>query len=192
MSESEALTKIIVGLGNPGDRYTRTRHNIGFMVLEALAQETAASWTNCFFSCACRINIDGVQVLLAEPLTFMNNSGSAVQAILSNLKRSSEDLLVVYDDLNLPLGRIRVRERGSAGGHNGLASILTTLNTEEILRVRLGIGEEQMPGDKAEFVLSDFPPGKQTVLDAMIHTAGNAVKSILRDGVSKTMAIFNA
>jgi PTH1 family peptidyl-tRNA hydrolase len=192
MSESEVLTKIIVGLGNPGDRYTRTRHNIGFMVLEALAQEAAASWSNYFFSCVCRVEIEGAQVLLAEPLTYMNNSGRAVNAILSNLKRSSEDLLVIYDDLNLPLGRIRIRERGSAGGHHGLESILTTLNTEEILRMRLGIGEERMTEDKAEFVLSDFPPEDQTVLDEMIHTAGKAVKSIVRDGVSKTMAIFNA
>jgi peptidyl-tRNA hydrolase, PTH1 family len=192
MSESEALTKIIVGLGNPGDRYTRTRHNIGFMVLEALAKEAAASWSNYIFSCVCRVEIEGAQVLLAEPLTYMNNSGRAVNAILSNLKRSSEDLLVIYDDLNLPLGRIRIREKGSAGGHHGLESILTTLNTEEILRMRLGIGEERMTEDKAEFVLSDFPPEEQTVLDEMIHTAGKAVKSIVRDGVSKTMAIFNA
>ena len=100
--------------------------------------------------------------------------------------------MLVVDDLNLPFGRIRVRERGSGGGHHGLESILTILNTEEIVRVRVGIGEEQMPKDKTNFVLSDFPPEKQSELETMISKAGNAVKSILSDGVAKTMAIFNA
>ncbi len=186
------MTKIIVGLGNPGDRYARNRHNIGFMVLEALTQDVNARWSDHVLSRTCRMNIDGAQVLLVEPLTYMNNSGRAVHRMLMDLLRNPGDLLVIYDDLNLPLGRIRIREKGSGGGHHGLESILTTLNTEEILRMRLGVGEEQMPEDKAEFVLSDFPLGKQPVLDEMIRTAGNAVKSILRDGVSKTMAIFNA
>jgi peptidyl-tRNA hydrolase, PTH1 family len=100
--------------------------------------------------------------------------------------------VLVVDDLNLPFGRIRVRERGSDGGHHGLESILTMLGTEEVLRVRVGIGEEQMPEDKAAFVLSDFPPEKRTGVNEMIIQTGNAVKSILCDGVSKTMAIFNA
>jgi len=189
---TEALTKIIVGLGNPGGRYERNRHNIGFMVLDVLAREGSGSWANCLLSRTCRVDIDGAKALLVEPLTYMNNSGKAIHLLLSALQRNPEELLVIYDDLNLPLGRIRIRERGSAGGHHGLESILTILNTEEILRVRMGIGEEQMPKDKAEFVLSDFPQEKQTELDEMIRTAGNAVKSILRDGASKTMAIFNA
>ncbi len=112
--------------------------------------------------------------------------------MLSAFQRGPQDLLVVADDLNLPFGRIRIRERGSAGGHHGLESILDVLNTDEIMRVRMGIGEEQMPEDKADFVLSDFPQQKQAELDDMILKAGNAMKSILNDGVSKTMAIFNA
>jgi peptidyl-tRNA hydrolase, PTH1 family len=187
-----ALTKIIVGLGNPGNQYARNRHNIGFMVLDALSREAESYWSFNMLSRTCRMNIEGAQVLLAEPLTYMNNSGKAVHALLSGYQRSPEDLLMIYDDLNLPLGRIRIREKGSAGGHHGLESILAAFNTEEILRMRIGIGEEQMPIDKTGFVLSDFPPGKQAELDEMIRTAGSAVKSILRDGVSKTMAIFNA
>jgi PTH1 family peptidyl-tRNA hydrolase len=192
MSQSETLDRIIVGLGNPGGQYARTRHNVGFMVLEELAREAAASWAQDALSRTCRIRIGGAQVLLVEPLTYMNNSGRAVHKILLGCQKGPGDLLAIYDDLNLPLGRIRIRERGSAGGHHGVESILTLLNTEEILRMRVGVGEEQMPEDKAEFVLSDFPPGKHAVLDEMIRTAGNAVKSILHDGVSKTMAIFNA
>jgi len=190
--ETNALAKIIIGLGNPGERYAQTRHNIGFMVLDALARETSGSWSICLHSRTCRVKIGGCPVLLAEPLTYMNRSGMAVQALLSALGRSAQDLLLVMDDLNLPLGRIRIRERGSAGGHHGLESVLSVLNTEEIARIRMGIGEEQMPLDKADFVLSGFSTEKQAELDSMIIKAGNAVKSILNDGVAKTMAIFNA
>ncbi len=190
--ETEALAKVIIGLGNPGEQYARNRHNVGFMVLEALAREASGNWSPYLLSRACRIEINGCHVLLAEPLTYMNHSGKAVEALLSALRRNTQDLLLIVDDLNLPLGRIRIRERGSAGGHHGLESILSALNTDEIARIRMGIGEEQMPGEKADFVLSDFPPGKQAELEDMINKAGNAVKSILSDSVAKTMAIFNA
>jgi len=190
--EKEAVAKVIVGLGNPGERYARNRHNIGFMTVEALAREQSGWWTPDLLSRTCRVVAGGCPVLLVEPLTYMNRSGRAVQLVLSAFGRSPQDLLLVLDDLSLPFGRIRVRERGSAGGHHGLESVLSVLNTDEIVRVRMGVGEEQMPEDKADFVLSDFPPEKQTDLDAMITRAGNAVKSILVDGVSKTMALFNA
>jgi len=190
--ETKDLDKIIVGLGNPGEEYARSRHNAGLMVVETIAREAAGAWSTFLLSRVCRIEVGGRQVLLAEPSTFMNNSGKAVHVLLSALQRNAEDLLLVFDDLNLPLGRIRIREKGSAGGHRGVESILTILRTEEILRLRLGIGEEQMPQDKTGFVLSDFPPGKQAELDEMIINAVNAVKSILRDGVTKSMAMFNA
>lgn len=190
--ETELLARIIIGLGNPGEQYARNRHNIGFMVVEALAREAGGKWFRRGLSRECRIEINGCPVLLAEPLTYMNRSGKAVDALLSTLQRKPQDLLLVIDDLNLPFGRIRVRERGTAGGHHGLESILNMLGTDEIVRVRMGIGEEQMPEDKAEFVLSDFPQQKQAELDGMILKAGNAIKSLLNDGISKTMAIFNA
>ena len=190
--ETEPLARIIIGLGNPGEQYARSRHNIGFMVLEALAGDAGGQWQRSSLSRTCRIVLNGCSVLLAEPLTYMNHSGKAVHALLTNLHRKPQDLLLVFDDLNLPFGRIRIRERGTAGGHHGLESILNILETDEIVRVRLGIGEERMPEDKADFVLSDFPKQKQPELDDMILKAGNAVKSILLDGVSKTMAIFNA
>ena len=190
--DAGALAKVIVGLGNPGRKYQRSRHNIGFMVLEALAREASGSWSRRMLSRTCRVEIEDVPVLLVEPLVYMNNSGSAVQGILSALERGPQDLLVVSDDFNLPLGRIRIREGGSAGGHRGLESILTLLNTDEILRVRIGVGEESMPDSRAEFVLSDWPAESMPKVDEMIVKAGNAVKSILKDGVSKSMAIFNA
>jgi len=190
--ETDAPERIIVGLGNPGNQYAANRHNIGFMVLDLLALEANGPWRFNMLSRICRGNIDRAPVLLVEPLTYMNNSGKAVQSLLSTLQRGPEGLLVIYDDLNLPLGRIRIREKGSAGGHHGLESILSALGTEKILRLRVGIGEERMPGDKAGFVLSDFPPEKQAELDEMIHVARDAVKSIVQNGVSRAMAIFNA
>lgn len=189
---TEALEKIIVGLGNPGEHYSQNRHNVGFMVLEALGRELSGSWTTYALSQVCRVELDGCEVLLVKPSTYMNHSGKAVHALLTALQRSPLDLLVIMDDLNLPFGRIRIRQSGSAGGHNGLESILNIMKTEEIMRVRVGIGEESMPEEKADFVLSDFPPQRQAELDEMIIKAGNAVRSILSSGVAKTMALFNA
>ncbi len=186
------MTKIFVGLGNPGDRYARNRHNVGFMVLDALARELSGQWAGCLHFRSCPARIEGAALLLVEPLTYMNNSGKVVYPLVAQLRKNPEDLVVICDDLNLPLGRIRIRERGSAGGHRGLESILEAFNTEEILRIRMGIGQQQMPENKAEFVLTDFPPENKMELDEMIRTAGNAAQSILRVGASKTMAIFNA
>ncbi len=160
--------------------------------MDALAREQSGQWTPDLLSRTCRVAVGSRPVLLVQPLTYMNLSGKAVQLILSALGLGPQDLILIVDDLSLPLGRIRIRERGSAGGHHGLESIFGILNTDEIVRVRMGVGEEQMPEDKSEFVLSDFQPEIQTDLDAMIAKAGNAVKSILVDGVSKTMAILNA
>ena len=190
--DTEDLDKIIVGLGNPGQRYQWNRHNAGFLLADALARQAEGTWSTYLLSRNCKATIQGNPVLLVKPLTYMNRSGKAVHALLTTLKRGPEHLILVYDDLDLPLGRIRIRRRGSAGGHHGLESVLDILGTQEILRVRLGIGEEQMPDDKIDFVLSDFPPERQSELDGMIIKAGDAVKSILNNGVSKSMTIFNA
>ena len=189
---TEDLDKIIVGLGNPGQRYESNRHNVGFLTVDSLARPANNTWSTCLSSLVCKVKISGHPVLLVKPLTYMNRSGGAVHALLTAINRGPENLILVYDDLNLPLGRIRIRRKGSAGGHRGLESILKVFGTEEIMRVRLGIGEEQMPEDKKDFVLSDFPPEKQAELDGMITKAGDAVKSILENGVSKSMTIFNA
>jgi PTH1 family peptidyl-tRNA hydrolase len=180
-----------MGLGNPGAKYARTRHNVGFMVLEALAREAQGIWVKDGNTRTCRVEIAGCRTLLAEPLTYMNRSGEVLPALLGKYGREARDVVVLLDDLSLTLGRIRVRERGSAGGHHGLESILYAIDTDEVIRVRLGIGEEYMPKDKADYVLSDFPMEKQAELDDMIAKAGDAVRTILKDGVAQTMAIFN-
>lgn len=184
--------RIVLGLGNPGASYARNRHNVGFMVLDALAREAGARWSERGVARTCRTEIGGRQVLLAEPLTYMNRSGRAARMLLEALGLGPGDLIVVLDDLSLPLGRLRVRERGSAGGHHGLESVLELAGTDDIVRVRLGIAEEQMPEDKAGFVLSDFSAGQAAELEEMISKAGNAVKSILSEGVARTMALYNA
>ena len=185
--------RMIVGLGNPGERYAKTRHNAGFMVVDALASESgAAAWSMECQAHVCLLAIEGQPVFLVKPLTFMNLSGNAVKLLLAERGLEPRDVLLLLDDLNLPFGRIRIRAGGSAGGHNGLKSVLRMLESEEVPRLRLGIGEENMPADKAEFVLSDFPAGRLPDLAEMIIQARNAVKRILRDGVSKAMVLINA
>ena len=183
--------RIVVGLGNPGTRYERNRHNVGFMVLDELAREVSGKWSTRGEARTCQVQAMGCRMLLVKPLTYMNRSGDILPALLEHYECGANDVVVLLDDLSLPLGRIRVRERGSAGGHHGLESILDALDTDDIVRVRLGIGEENMPKDKANYVLSDFPPERQSELDGMIAEASSAVRSILNDGVARTMAIFN-
>jgi len=190
--EAAPVDRIIAGLGNPGAKYARTRHNVGFMVLDALAREVSAGWITAGKVRTSCVEIADRRTLLVEPLSYMNRSGEVLPMLLDRFGCEARDVVVILDDLSLPLGRIRVRERGSAGGHHGLESILDALDTDEIIRVRLGIGEEPMPKDKAGYVLSDFPLEKQAELDDMIAKAGDAVRAILKDGVSQTMAIFNS
>lgn len=185
--------RLIVGLGNPGARYESTRHNVGYMVLDEIAREAqAGAWSATSHSQVCTASLAAEQVLLAKPLTFMNLSGQAVRALLDEYRLAPKELVLVLDDFSLPLGRIRIRERGSSGGHNGLESVIRMLNSDEIIRVRLGIGQEDMPEEKAEFVLSDFPPDHMPDLKGMIDRAALAVRCIIAEGVSRAMSVFNA
>ena len=185
--------RLIVGLGNPGIRYQQTRHNAGFMVLDELARGAGAPpWSAGCRSLVCVATIAAQPVLLAKPCTYMNASGSAVQLLLAEYRLDAGEMIVVLDDLNLPLGRIRIRERGSGGGHHGMESIAGMFNSDEIIRVRLGIGEENMPEDKAAFVLSAVPQGRETAWQEMITRASQAVRMMLGDGLSKAMSVFNA
>ncbi len=186
-------SRLIIGLGNPGVQYAATRHNVGFMVVDALAREAGIErWSSGCRSLVSRAMIGGRETLLAKPLTYMNLSGQALSLLLSEHGLLLQDTLLIVDDFNLPFGRIRLRTRGSAGGHHGLESVIRAVASEEFLRVRLGIGEEDAPVDKAQFVLSDFPPEREAELSDMIRRAAEAVKMILSDGVSRAMSVFNA
>ena len=184
--------RLVVGLGNPGERYRRTRHNAGFMVVDALAARVGAgrgreepdAWV-------AEARIGGEDVLLVKPLTFMNRSGLAVEALRAARGLAPEDVLAVVDDAALELGELRVRERGSHGGHNGLRSLIDVMGSEDFPRVRMGIRKGELPEDLAEYVLSEFPEEDVLVVQEIVGRAADAVECFLREGAAPAMNRFN-
>jgi len=185
--------KLIVGLGNPGIIYRDSRHNIGFSVVKALAKACKISFKRESSSCSLvgRGKMEGQAVVLAMPLTFMNLSGSAVNALLKKYKIGPEDLLVVCDDLNLEFGRMRIRPSGSSGGQRGLKSIIAALNSQEFCRLRVGIGRPHPATDAADFVLSYFKRNELAGVKEIIERAGDCCQVWAARGVTESMNIFN-
>lgn len=185
---------LIVGLGNPGKDYEWTRHNLGFMLIDKLAHDDGivVGRRECS-SLVGRGQIEGKAVRLAKPQTFMNLSGHAVSCLLAKVQSESPigQLLVISDDLALPLGAIRIRERGSAGGHNGLKSIIAEVGTNEFLRLRIGIQPEHPISDPRQFVLDAFPRSERTVVGEVLEQGAKAIRTIIRDGALKAMSEFN-
>jgi PTH1 family peptidyl-tRNA hydrolase len=185
--------RLVLGLGNPGPRYRRTRHNLGFMVVEALAARwggRAGRTEHEAFVVEAERN--GEPVLLARPLTFMNRSGLAAERLLSFTGLAAGEMLVVVDDFSLDLGLVRVREKGSHGGHNGLRSIIETLGSDEFPRIRVGIRAGEVPEDLAEFVLSEFSEDEILTVQEMVGAGADAVETFLADGAAVTMNRFNS
>ena len=185
---------LIVGLGNPGEEYKWTRHNLGFMLIDKLAAK--ADVTVKRRDCRSLIGsavIEGERVRLIKPQTFMNLSGEAVACLLAKEKvdDASNDLIVISDDLALPFGTIRLRERGSAGGHNGLKSIIGTIGTSEFVRLRIGIQPDHPVSDSKAFVLEDFRKSQRDEVEEILDKAAEAMHSVLRDGIKKAMSLFN-
>jgi PTH1 family peptidyl-tRNA hydrolase len=185
--------RLVVGLGNPGERYRRTRHNLGFMVVDALMARAGAGrgHEEGLAQVASARLVSGDPLLLVKPLTFMNRSGVAVERLLSAHAGSPQDLLVVVDDVALELGRLRVRERGSHGGHNGLRSIIDALGSDEFPRIRVGIRRGELAGDLAGYVLDAFPPDEVLVVQEAVERAADAVEYALREGTVAAMNRFN-
>ncbi len=185
--------KLIVGLGNPGIEYQFTPHNLGFLTLDRLAERCGIEISNRRSRALTgKATLGSEQVLLAKPETYMNLSGMAVRELLQELElRPEQDLLVVYDELDLPFGAIRVRPRGGPAGHNGMKSILGALGTEEFARVRLGIAPERKPADGARYVTAPFRRSQLKVVDELLETAADAVEAIVKDGVAAAMNRFN-
>jgi len=185
------LKFLVVGLGNPGREYAHTRHNIGFDVLELLAQKAEATFSTDRHADVARIKLRGKPVVLIKPSTFMNLSGKAVNYWLQTEHIPIENLLVITDDIALPAGTIRIRLKGSDGGHNGLKSINETLNSTSYARLRFGVGSEFLKGQQADYVLSAWPLEQQKMISEKIETAAEAIRTFVAIGPVMAMNRFN-
>ncbi|NCC51610.1 MAG: aminoacyl-tRNA hydrolase [Spartobacteria bacterium] len=185
--------KMVAGLGNPGRRYAATRHNIGFMVVDEVARNQDGAFRKHWFiqASSCPCTLAGEKVLLAKPRTFMNLSGLAVKALMCRYRMTPEDIVVIFDDLDLPVGQLRIRSRGSAGGHKGLQSVIEALDTQAFIRLRIGIGRCPEGKNVIDYVLSDFTAEERTLMMRATARAVCALEEIFRDGVDKAMNTFN-
>lgn len=185
--------KWIVGLGNPGAAYEDTRHNIGFKVIDALADR----WNIKVKESKCRGllgegNVRGMKVVLLKPMTYMNLSGESVRALMDYFKTPLEDGLIIYDDMDTPTGSVRLRYQGGPGGHNGIKSIIQHSGTQQFNRIRMGVSRPQHPGvNIADYVLSNFPKSEREAVEAMIGAACEAAEFSLTNPFEHTMAKFN-
>lgn len=186
---------LIVGLGNPGERYEWTRHNLGFMFVDMLARQsnTQVKRAECR-ALVGRAEIEGHTVELAKPQTYMNLSGESVACLLKKRDslKTADGLLVVSDDIALPFGSIRLRPRGSSGGQKGLKSIISVLGTDEFPRLRIGIRPEHTVSDTASFVLERFPASQRGEVEKVLERSAEALRAVLRDGIDKAMAQYNS
>lgn len=184
---------IITGLGNPGKQYENTRHNIGFMVIDSIAKahqipvievkhraQIGKGWLN------------GEKVILAKPLTYMNASGESVRALTDYYKIDTRtNLIVIYDDISMDIGQLRIRKKGSAGGHNGIKSIIAHLGSEEFQRIKIGVGDKGPGDDLADYVLGNFNKAERSIMEERIVDAASAVEMMIRDGADAAMNLYN-
>ena len=187
-------TRLIVGLGNPGPEYADTRHNVGFRTADEIARRHATAWQDKRGSLSSLVavisNADDVSIVLAKPQTFMNRSGAAIRDLLEFLKLDSLQALVVYDEMDLPFGTLRLRERGSPGTHNGMRSVVSALGTEAIPRLRIGIGQSH-PGEATSHVLSEFTDEERDAVDDLIVRAAEAALAWAKQGAVVAMNRYN-
>ena len=183
---------IIVGLGNPGEKYAHTRHNVGFEVIDILADRIGIHVDEKKHKGLCgRGVLEGQKVVLVKPQTFMNASGECVRAVADFYKVTEEEIILVYDDISLEPGRLRVRGQGSAGGHNGIKNIIAHLGSQEFPRVKVGIGEKPKGMDLADYVLSHFSKGEWEQMEEAFRNAADAVTVLISQGTEEAMNRFN-
>jgi peptidyl-tRNA hydrolase, PTH1 family len=193
VGEASEGVKLIVGLGNPGDEYQLTPHNLGFLAIDRIAGNLGVDVRNRQWrALTARAVIADQAVLLAKPETFMNLSGISVRALLQDYAAKPEsDLIVIQDELDFPLGTLRIHARRSSAGHNGIESIIGALGTQDFLRIRMGVAPERKVGDGAAYLLAPMRKAELTVVDGMLDTAEEAVKVILKEGRAAAMNRFN-
>lgn len=188
------MIKLVIGLGNPGATYKQTRHNVGFLVVEHLVQSASLKWKRKFGTQSRVATWDvetGVRVVLAKPQTFMNRSGLAVAALMKKYGVNTDELLVVFDDLDLACGKIRIRQQGGAGGHNGLQSIIDVLGTKSFSRLRLGVGPRPDGSAQIDYVLGPFSEDQKIEVDKAIGESVEAIQVAMKQGISSAMNNFN-
>ncbi|MFR5875679.1 MAG: aminoacyl-tRNA hydrolase [Eubacterium sp.] len=185
---------IIAGLGNPGSKYQSTRHNAGFITMDKLAAEEGFEYKKLkFHSLIADQMIDGKRCLLMKPQTMMNASGEAIYEAASYYNIPDENIIIIYDDISLDIGKIRIRRKGSAGGHNGIKSIISCLGNEDFPRVKIGVGKKpNVHYDLADWVLSDFPKDKKDDLDSAVSNAIKAAKLMVNSEIDKAMNLYNS
>ncbi len=183
---------LVAGLGNPGEEYAHTPHNLGFLVVDELAQRHGIRVSRKDSQALIGLGeIDGHRVMLAQPQTFMNLSGNSVRALMEKHEIGLDGLVVVYDELDLPWGALKIKPKGSAAGHNGMQSVIEKLGTQNIVRVRLGIHPGHQLASGKDFLLSPLRRGQRKELDEFVGCAADAVRSIIAEGVEKAMTKFN-
>ncbi len=191
LRQKNSISQIVVGLGNPGRQYAKTRHNVGFMAIDFLAAKYGAGFRGKFQAELGEAVIGGAKCLLVKPQTYMNLSGRAVRDVLSWHKLGSENLIVIYDDMDISFGGIRLRSQGGSAGHNGLKSIIGELDTQEFCRIRIGIGRPPQGWDPADYVLGTFPKEDLPKLENVLSDAGEAVAATITEGITKAANRYN-
>lgn len=184
---------IVCGLGNPGTQYENTRHNAGFMAIDAIAEKLNADVKKLKFkSLTADVTLGGVRCLLMKPSTFMNNSGEAVAEAMNFYKLTPDKLLIIYDDISLDVGRLRIRQKGSDGGHNGIKSIILHTNSDKFPRIKIGVGAKPHPDyDLADWVLSGFPKEQADELEKCLSNAADAAELMVQGKINDAMNKFN-
>jgi PTH1 family peptidyl-tRNA hydrolase len=183
--------RLIVGLGNPGREYARTRHNVGFVCADRLAKQAGLKFTHRWSQAHVATgSLSGASIALAKPQTWMNNSGDSVHGLAKRFGLRAPDIIVIYDDVDLPTGRLRIREGGSSGGHRGVKSIIERLGADGFVRVRVGVGRPDSR-DTVDYVLSTFDAAESTAIDDAVTRALGAIEAILTDGLEAAMNRYN-
>lgn len=189
---AERKTTLIAGLGNPGEKYEKTRHNAGFLVVDRLSREFGIPLTKQKFDLVYgKGTMDGADVILAKPMSYMNRSGFPIRRLADYMGLTSEDLLVVYDDIDLAFERIKLKEKGGHGGHNGIRSLIDSFGTREFPRLRIGIGRPDGEKDVTGHVLGRFTAEEAEVMDRVVETAGQVVVTVVTKGLTAAMNNFN-
>ncbi len=184
------MIRIIAGLGNPGEKYTGTRHNIGFEVIDKLGEKLNISWSEKYEGLYGEVKYNNEKLFLLKPLTYMNLSGKSVADLANFYKISAEDIFIIHDEMNIPFNTLKLRRDGSAGGHNGLKSIIASLGSQNFPRLKMGIGRDNSK-DVVSYVLGRYKPEEQKLYNDFLNKGVEACIEVLENGLNKAMTIFN-